>query len=126
MSDYLHWHGSPSELKETPQCCRSVFDKLVIRLHRERDEQQDRALRDEHRRIVAALTDGIEAWERNARSFAAGLGDLGPAVIESAVKEVRHLLAAAGCTCPQINVTQLSDSKPRYVPGMDRYCAVHT
>ena len=118
MSDLLHWHGVPSVFCEPPDCCRSALEGALSKQWDAADRQRDTALRDERRRIVAALSEGIDTWERIA-------GPLLIAPVASAAAELRHLLAKAGCTCPQVEATKFGDTKLSYLRGLDPHCAVH-
>lgn len=94
MTDLRHWHGFPSEFTSPPDCCAINFQKQLEGALKEADAARENALRDERRRIVVALTEGIAAWERTATSLVDSPAS--STVAASAAAEMRLLLAEAG------------------------------
>jgi len=119
MSDLLHWHKpgeQPSEYVNPPQCCRDQFDHAHgIAL--------DLAVHHERQRVVLDALEKLDAY-RDATATV-----LPDPALRSLVGEVvtaaREAIRKAGCICPLIDVTQVGQRGPKYLPGGDRRCGLH-
>lgn len=113
MTDLMHWHGRPSELRQPPECCAAAAKKA-----------RDEAVHAERRRVVLSALKAIDAYW-SAASSVLDMDSPGPKLATAVVDQCRRAIQAAGCICPMVDVTQLNDPYPRQVPGGDVNCGLH-
>lgn len=112
MSDLRHWHGTPSQLVQPPDCCKAAAEK------HERD-----AVHEEARRIVIGGIGRIDAYETAIMTVVND--EASRELIQTVVRQCREALAAVGCICPRVDITRFGDSAPQWLPGRSELCGVH-
>jgi hypothetical protein len=125
VSDLLHWHGRPSELRQPPECCAEAAKKALSEQRDEATRDRGQAVHAERRRVVLGALEAIDAYWRAASSV---LDSTQPGVKLAAavVEQCRQAIQRTGCICPMVDVSALNEPPgSRLAPGGDVNCGLH-
>lgn len=123
MSDLQHWHGSPSEFAEPPDCCKGVIDRIADKVAtRQRVAVEDATYR-EAKRIITGGVERLNTYEDAILTVLEG--EEQQKLIRTVVEQCRRAISAATCICPRVEITTYGDAEPKYLPGVSALCGEH-